>query len=116
MFDFENLEVYRKAESFSKVVLRYLQDNKVDFYLADQLKRAALSITLNVAEGAGRFSKNDKKNFYVIARGSVYECVSVVRLMKVTRAVDDNNFSAFYHQLEELSKMLNGLIQSMRRL
>jgi four helix bundle protein len=44
-------------------------------FLSDQLNRAALSISANIAEGNGRFTKPDRKNFFGIARGSVQECV-----------------------------------------
>jgi four helix bundle protein len=67
VFDFEKLDVYNKAKDLNKEILEYLKTNKqTDSYLRDQLKRASISIVINIAEGTGKFSKADKKNFYTI--------------------------------------------------
>jgi len=54
MFDFENLEVYKKSKALNKEVLDFLRCNKqIDSFLRDQLKRAAISATINIVEGKG---------------------------------------------------------------
>jgi four helix bundle protein len=74
MFDFENLDVYKKTKELNKEVLKFAKENKqIDSYLRDQLRRASISTVINIAEGSGKFSKADKKNFYIISRGSTYE-------------------------------------------
>jgi hypothetical protein len=71
-FAFEKLLVYQKAMDFSDHVCEVSQTFPRGFYfLVDQLNRAALSIAANIAEGNGRFTKPDRKNFFGIARGSV---------------------------------------------
>lgn len=77
MFDFEKLIVYQKAKGFNALSRIYLKSAKLDISTADQLRRAALSIVLNIAEGSGRFSKPDRKNFFTISRSSVFECVAI---------------------------------------
>ncbi|MEK7062939.1 MAG: four helix bundle protein [Patescibacteria group bacterium] len=67
-----------------------------------------------MAEGSGKFSKADKRNFYTIARGSVYECVSLLELIKEDGFIDSREFSALYSRCDELSRMLLGLINSQR--
>ena len=68
MFDFEKLEVYKKAKELNKEVLKFLKENKqIDSYLRDQLRRASISAVINIAEGSGKFSKADKRNFYTTA-------------------------------------------------
>ncbi len=67
MFDFEKLEVYNKAKKFNKSVTVFLSTSKVDITTEDQLRRASFSIMMNIAEGSGRFTKPDKRYFYVIA-------------------------------------------------
>lgn len=56
--------------------------------MADQLHRAATSIALNVAEGAGEFSPAEKARFYRIARRSATECAAAVDVLTRTRALD----------------------------
>lgn len=115
MFDFEKLNVYREAKSLNKEILSYLKENKhIDPYIRDQLKRAVISIVINIAEGSGKFSKADKRNFYTISRGSVYECVSLLELILEENFITKEKFNEFYLRFETLSKMLMGLINSQR--
>jgi four helix bundle protein len=72
-FDHERLEVYQVALDFfdlADVVVDQLRHRGGRSNLADQLGRAALSIVNNISEGAGKFSKPDKRRFYSIAIGS----------------------------------------------
>jgi four helix bundle protein len=113
MFDFENLEVYKKAKALNKEILVFLRDNKqLDSFIRDQLKRASISIVLNIAEGSGKFSKPDKSNFYTISRGSVYECVSLLEIIADDNSIEPKRFDYFKSQYETISKMLMGLIKS----
>ncbi len=115
MFDFENLEVYKKAKELNKEILRFLKENRgIDSYIRDQLKRASISIIINIAEGSGKFSKADKRNFYTISRGSVYECVSLIELIRDDEQISAEQFKFFYQKFETISKMLLGLINSQR--
>lgn len=114
-FDFHNLDVYAKAKELNKEVLRFLKENKnIDSYIRDQLKRASISIVINIAEGSGKFSKADKRNFYTIARGSVYECVSLLELIRDEENISEKQYDDFYQRYETLSKMLLGLINSQK--
>lgn len=115
MFDFENLDVYKKAKELNKEILCFLKGHKtIDAYLRDQLKRAFLSIVINIAEGSGKFSKADTRNFYTIARGSTYECVSLFELILDEGQLTQQEFDSFYRKLKTLSKMLLGLINSQK--
>ena len=60
------------------------------YFLADQLNRASLSIAANIAEGNGRFTKADRRNFFGIARGSVQECVPLLEVARRHGFIDDN--------------------------
>jgi len=115
MFDFEKFPVYQKAEFQYSKVLKVLSNPKIDKNLKDQLKRASLSIVLNIAEGAGKFSKNDKKNFYVISKGSVNECVAILRILRIEKLIPDESFKSIYADLLEIAKMLSGLINTMTK-
>lgn len=109
MFDFEKLEVYKKAKLYNQKVTALLNETKVDRVTHNQLRRASFSIMLNIAEGSGRFSKKDKQHFYVIARGSVFECVAIFDYLKDMGKVPENVYDQTYLELEEISKMLFAL-------
>jgi four helix bundle protein len=113
MFDFEKLEVYSKAKQFNSAVSLFLEQAKVSKNKKDQLERAAFSIMLNIAEGSGRFTKPDKRNFYIIARGSAFECVAIFDYLSDQKIVDQEMFKEFYFTLEEISKMLYALIKTL---
>jgi len=113
MFDFENLEVYKKTKQFNLEIYNFLKlHGSIDSYLYGQLRRAGLSISLNIAEGSGRISKRDKRNFFIIARGSVFECVAILEILLLEKQITLENYNEFYYQLEEISKMLYGLRKS----
>jgi four helix bundle protein len=115
MFDFEKLEVYKKAKELNKEILFFLRENKlIDNYIREQLKRASISVVINIAEGSGKFSKADKRNFYTISRGSVYECVSLLEIIVDEIHMERKRFDYFKGQYETISKMLLGLINSQK--
>lgn len=82
-FQFEKLLVYQKAVDFADQACATTEQFSRGYgFLVDQLNRAALSISANIAEGNGRFTKADRKNFFIIARGSVQECVPLLELAR----------------------------------
>ena len=78
MFTHEKFEAYQLAIAFTDIALQLMDDLPAgQSSLRDQLRRAAFSIPLNIAEGTGRNSQTDRKRFYAIARGSAMECAAV---------------------------------------
>jgi four helix bundle protein len=114
MFDFEKLEVYKKAKIFNADIRKFIKAKKLDNTTNDQLRRAAFSVVLNLAEGSGRFSKPDRRNFFIIARSSVFECVAILDILKDESIVEENTFHGFYDQAEELSKILFAMIKNLQ--
>ena len=115
MFDFERLEVYKKAHALTVSILRLLYVEKdLDPYMKDQLKRASLGVVLNIAEGVGRVSKADKRHFYTMARGSVFECVSMVKVLFDLKILNKSQYDRFYSGYEEISKMLLSLFRNTK--
>ncbi len=113
MFDFEKLEVYQIARVLNKKVLMHLYSNKnLDLFIKEQWKRATLSIVLNLAEGTGRITNADKKHFYTISRGSVFECVALLETVHDLELIDMEKFKDFYSGYEQLSKMLLAMFRS----
>lgn len=112
MFLFENLEVYKKAVAFVVIVYDVLKSIP-EREIKDQLKRAALSIPLNIAEGQGRIHAKEKRQFYNTARGSLYECLPLIQIILKIGYVDDNRYELLYSSANEVGKMLAGLIRSV---
>lgn len=113
-FHFEKLLVYQKSVDFAdKVCGETEQFSRGYGFLVDQLNRAALSISANIAEGNGRFTKADRRNFFIIARGSVQECVPLLELARRRSLLDEKKHAEMKLQLEEISKMLSGLISGL---
>ena len=115
-FMFEKLEVYQKAVSFADQVAALTQEFPRGYgFLVDQLNRAALSIATNLAEGNGRFTKPDRKNFFTIARGSAQECVPLLEIARRRGLVNESRHKAMRQELETIAKMVNGLIKGMEK-
>lgn len=115
-FMFENLHVYQKAVDFADQVAELTERFPRGYYfLVDQLNRAALSIATNLAEGNGRFTKADRRNFFTIARGSAQECVPLLEIACRRGFIDPNRHTHLRANLEEIAKMLSGLIQGLNR-
>jgi four helix bundle protein len=112
-FLFEKLDVYRKAVDFAEKICEITKDlQKGNYYLADQLNRASLSISANIAEGNGRYHKADRTNFFRIARGSAFECVPILEICKRKKLIDNDKNENLKKEIEDISKMLSGLMNS----
>jgi len=113
-FLFEKLAVYQKAVDFADQVTAMTEHfPRGYFFLSNQLNRAALSIAANIAEGNGRFTKADRKNFFGIARGSVQECVPLLELTLRRGLIEPTGHQALKLDLEEIARMLSGLIKGL---
>jgi len=113
-FAFEKLLVYQKAIGFADQVCRATAGfPRGFFFLSDQLNRAALSIATNIAEGNGRFTKADRRNFFGIARGSVQECVPLIELARRRGLLKDQQAAELKDEVEEIARMLSGLINGL---
>ena len=90
-FDHEKLHVYQAAKEFLMLTESIIkQFPKGRAYLIDQLQRAASSISLNIAEGSGEFSPNEKIRFYRMARRSATECAGILDICIDLRLVDED--------------------------
>jgi len=113
-FMFENLEVYQKAVDFTDQCCALTESFPRGYgFLSDQLNRAALSIATNLAEGNGRFTKADRRNFFTIARGSVQECVPLLELARRRNLLKAEHHASMRDDLETIAKMLSGLINGL---
>jgi four helix bundle protein len=115
-FAFEKLTVYQKAVDFADRVLAATEHFPRGYrFLADQLSRASVSVAANLAEGNGRFTKADRRHFFGIARGSVQECVPLLDLALRRDLLGSDSHNEFRERLEELGKMVSGLINALEK-
>ena len=113
-FNFEKLDVYEKSIDFvNEVYLATKNYPKEEMFgLTSQFRRAAASISLNIAEGSAR-TKKDFNRFVDMARGSVFECVTILQISEKLNYLGRGEISEFHGRLVEISKMLSGLKRSL---
>jgi four helix bundle protein len=116
MFGFERLEVWHKALEYActiyDVTSTFPEDER--FGLTNQLRRSAVSISSNIAEGSSRSSRVDFNRFIEIAYGSLSESVSELRIAQKQKFISDTAFERTYKEAEELAKMLSGLRRTIK--
>lgn len=113
-FMFEHLDVYQKAVDFVEQITILTETFPRGYgFLADQLNRASLSIATNLAEGNGRFTKADRRNFFTIARGSAHECVPLLEVARRRSLDDASKHNSLRNDLEVMAKMISGLINGI---
>ena len=112
---FEDLEVWKKAHKLVLEIYRITKEFPADekFGLISQMRRAGVSIAANIAEGFKKRGLKDKANFYNIAQGSLEEIRYYIILAKDLGYVGDTK--SITQQIEEVGKMLHGLINSVVR-
>ena len=113
-FNFEELDVYKKAIDFVMKIYSLTKSFPKDeiFGLTSQLRRAAVSIPTNISEGSAR-TKKDFSRFIDMARGSLFECVTLLQISAKQNHLDQQVYSELRGNLTELSKMLSGLKKSI---
>jgi four helix bundle protein len=117
MFKFEELEIWKEAIKFASNVYKVTNTFPAEerFGLTRQLRDAAISISLNIAEGSGRYHNKDFVRFLQIAIGSLYEVVSGLFIAKNEEYISDKDFKNAYSEAEKIAKMINAFISYLRR-
>lgn len=99
------LEIYTHCRKFPR---------EERFTLTDQIKRAAISVTSNIAEGFSRQSKKEKRNFYYIAKGSLTELQNQLLIAKDVEYISKEEFEKTAEQSKKVFALLNGLIRAAK--
>lgn len=115
MFGFERLEVWDRAIQFADIVYSVTRGFPADerFGLTNQMRRAAVSISSNIAEGSARISRKDFARFVEIASGSLFEVVSQSFVGRNQGFLSPEEFQILYDAAEEQGRMLSGLRRSL---
>ena len=108
MFGHEKFIAYQHSIKFVSIITPLLTNlPKGNSHLIDQLKRASISIPLNIAEGSGKTTKKDKRRFYSIARGSTMECAAVLDVICCSKIVDKKEIYEAKKLLNEIASILS---------
>ncbi len=114
MFRFEKLDAWQLAIEFSDDVYRVTRTfpSEERFGLTNQLRRAAVSIAANIAEGSGRSTDKDFCRFLEIAYGSLMETVSHLTIAFRQEMVKADDHKLLYEKSDRLARVLSGLRSS----
>lgn len=114
---FEDLEVWKKARMLSKNIYAFTFKGPLskDFELRGQIRSSSGSVMDNIAEGFERGGKAEFINFLIIAKGSCGEVRSQLYRLIDNEYISNKDFEDFYQLSVEISKMLNGLIQYLKK-
>ncbi|MCX5748487.1 MAG: four helix bundle protein [Proteobacteria bacterium] len=112
MLSFQRLEVYQRSIEFFAHALEIIDELPAKGHadIADQLRRAAESQPLNIAEGAGRTSRPDIAKHYTIARGSAMECAAILDVMKIRGTLKPHRYDRGIDLLTSVVAMLTKMI------
>ena len=116
-YGFENLKAWQESKSFVVWVYELLKDfpKNEEFGLNSQLKRAAISIPTNIAEGSGRRTPNDQMRFYRIAYSSALECANLLYIAHEVGFVSEDKMNEGLEVLNNSTRLINGLVNALKR-
>ena len=115
-FDFEKLLVYKKSLEFVHNIfeIRKKLSREYKCTVGDNLVRAAMSVSNNLAEGSGKRSKREKSHYYSISLDSARECVSVLNVLNNEKMIEESEYAQMRNDAKEITSMLCGLINSIK--
>lgn len=114
---YKELIVWQKSIEFASQVIDHaenLASNRKHFRLVEQLEAAATSIPMNIAEGKGRYSTKELKHFLMIARGSLYETMTLLEIFLRKSWISENNFNTLNLQAIEISKLITTFHRNLK--
>ena len=117
-FGYENLEVWNKEVEFAVLVIDTVENigtERKHYRLLEQIEAASTSISMNIAEGKGRYSKKEFIQFLYIARGSLYETMTLLEIFRRKQWISSEVYSNIEAKGIEIASMIKGLINSISK-
>ena len=115
---YKDLLVWQKSLTFADQVLDLvdsMETSRKHYRLFEQLEAAATSVPMNIAEGKGRNSQKEFMQFLYIARGSLYETLTLLEIFKLRTWITNDQFNEFEQKSNEIAKMINSLLKAIAR-
>ena len=107
---YEKLLVWQKAIEWASLVIDLVDKihcNRKHFRLVEQLESSSTSVALNIAEGKGRYSQKEFRQYHYISRESLYETLSLLLIMKNKEWIEEDDYLKIRSQGLEINKMIN---------
>ena len=117
-FAYEDLDVWSKAVDFSVRVINLVDSidtSRKHFRLLEQIEASSTSISTNIAEGKGRFSKKQFVHYCYIARGSLYETMTFLEIFKRVGWISESDLIPLRQEAMSIASMIKGLINSIKK-
>lgn len=116
-YSFEKLDVWQKSREFVKIVYLLTREfpSEEKFGITSQLRRSAISVSSNIAEGCTRWSPNDKARFYEIAYSSLMENLNQLILANDLKYLAKSDLIKLRKSIDEVARMLNALHKSSKK-
>ena len=117
MHSFKDLKVWERAIELTALIYRSTKEfpKEEKFGLISQIRRSAVSVPSNIAEGAGRNTDGEFKQFLGIAKGSLYELETLLIISNKINLMSKNEYKELVSLIEEISKMISGLKKSLNK-
>ena len=116
-YSFEDLEVYKAAREYRKKIYRLLKKLPAEerFNLQSQMRRAAISVTNNIAEGHGRFHYQENIQFLRQSRGSLEELIDDLNVCLDEKYVGDEEIETLKQESYDVLRKINGYVAYLRK-
>ncbi len=117
-FGYEKLLVWQRSLDWADRILTIAENigtERKHYRLIEQIKSSCTSVPMNIAEGKGRFSKKEFVHFLYIARGSLYETMTLLEIFLKRRWVSQGDFISVKNETREIAKMLNAFINAIKK-
>ncbi len=114
---FETLPIYQESRKFTNLIYTISKTfSKEELYgIVSQLRRAAISILLNIAEGQGRKTKRDHRQFLLISRGSAYEVIAILQICLDQEMINIELYEDLRNKIAVLLQQINGMIKYLEK-
>ena len=115
-FGYEDLKVWNMAVDFAVKVIELVENLETDrkhYRLFEQIEASSTSISMNIAEGKGRYSKKEFIHFSYIARGSLYETMTLLEIFRRKKWISTDKYTQLEEDAKEIASMITGLINSI---
>lgn len=116
-FGYEELDVWQRAVDWPTLIIAMvdeLQTPRKHYRLIEQLEASSTSVAMNIAEGKGRYSQKEFVHYLYIARGSLYETLTLLEVFLRQGWISESRFAELKEEAGTIARMLNALINSIK--